>query len=330
MEIPASPPSGLDSHQYLKLALKYHLMGNFRQSLKAGRLALECEQEDLEGTPLQNLNSEDLDWIKKLVTGIDDSLGIGSQLWSVSRSVLDDFKTHISNTNEKADEICSDKESLRVLKYAFEESIKGIASKASFWAVKLAHSAVLATHPSREVPEGLKKEDYLKLGNRYLSLYWPEQAKDAFLKVIELDPEGVSGEIAARALTTRLPKEPTPYFAVKKFIEAKRLSHLGESKDANRLYEDLIDEYPTFEWPIEASSQVLIQEGRIEEAIVLLKKLLKINSNYVAAHELLARAYAINGSILESQICLDKTSQLGYENEEVTSLRQVVSMLSRL
>ena len=330
MDIPPSPPNGLDSHQYLKLALQYHLMGKFRQALKAGRMALESESEQFVGTPLEYINKEDLERIKKLISGIDDGVGFGSQLWGASKSVYDEVVDKISNTNEKADEIVSDKESLRIFKYALEETMKGIAKKAGFFAIKLAHSAVLATHPSREVPDGLNKEEYFRLGNRYLALYWPEQAKDAFYKVLELDPHGVDGEIARRLIDTRLPKEPTPYYAVKKFIEARRLSNLGQSKDANLVYQELMQDYPDFEWPIEQAAIYAIQSAEIDYAIDILKNLLKSNPSYVSAHEHLARAYAITGSILESQICLDKTSQLGYENEEVTNLRQVVSMLSRL
>ena len=329
-QLPAKLPEGLNADEYLKLALKYHLLGDFSRSIKAGRKALDREEEDLIGSSLAYMQEKDFIRAKKFFEKVDDSLTFTTRAFGLSKSIFSLFLDQIRHSNEKTDEFISEKELLRVFKYAVEKLFQEATSKMGMFTLKVAHAAVLATHPSREVPEGLKKEEYMRLGKRYLSLYWPDQAKDSFRFVIDLDGKGKLAEAARVYISTRLPKDPTPYLAVKRFIEARRLSNLGEAEAAIAEYESLINDYPNFEWPLEQASIHHINKFNVDYAVELLLKILDYNPKYVGAYQQLARAYALQGAILESQIALDKAISLGLNSHEVANLRQVVSMLSKL
>ena len=329
MVLPESPPKGLSPRSYCRMALQYHLMGNARPAIKAGRLALEGDRDDFAGTPFENLTEADFSLLRRLLENLDEGVSFTGRFLGGSRLFLSGLKCRLMDGGDRADAFLENIPLLSSLRYGVEEFINLLLGGAVASAGNLCHSVIVATHPSREIPEGLSAKEYLKLGKRYLSLHWPEQARDAFTKVIELSSDEAGLE-AERLVSTRLPANPVPYLAVKRFIEARRKASLGRVAEARRAYEAIAGDYSDFEWPREQLAHILIQQGMVEEAIEALNELVTANPGYAPAYELLARAHAIKGEIFESQTALDRATVLAFNPDEISVLRQLITVISRL
>ncbi|MEZ4543017.1 MAG: hypothetical protein R3C24_03845 [Cyanobacteriota/Melainabacteria group bacterium] len=330
MVLPESPPAGLSPRSYCKLALQYHLMGNVRQSIKAGRLALAGDKEDFDGTPLENISESDLSLLRKILDNLDEGVSFSADFMGGARRLLLDLGFRIQETNERADQWLAPHQFFRILKFGVEESARLLGEKAGATFSTLVHSVIVATQPSRDVPSGLKAGDYLVLGKRYLALFWPEQARDALEHVLELVPSGPEREQAEKLLLTKVPLHPVPYLAVKRFINARRLASLGRGREAREAYRLLVEDYPEFEWALEQYAIQRIQDGEVEEALDLLDRILASNEGYVSAYLHKARAHAIKGEVFESQTALDRATRLDPGWEEISVLRQTVAMMARL
>lgn len=330
MVLPESPPAGLSPRSYCKLALQYHLMGNVRQCIKAGRLALAGDKDDFDGTPLENISEADLGLLRKLLDSLDEGVSFSAEFMGGTRRIFRDLGFRIQETNERADQLLAPHQFFRILKFGMEESARMLGEKAGATLSTLVHSVIVATHPSREVPQGLKAIDYLGLGKRYLALFWPEQARDALAQVLELVSSGPEREAAEKLLLTKVPLHPVPYLAVKRFIDARRLSSLGRGREAREAFRLLVEDYPEFEWALEQYAIQRIQDGEVEEALDLLEKIVSSNPDYVSAYLHKARAHAIKGDVFESQTALDRATRLDPAWEEISILRQTVAMMARL
>jgi len=305
-------------------------MGNVRQCIKAGRLALAGDKDDFDGTPLENISEADLGFLRKLLDNLDEGVSFSAEFMGGTRRILRDFGFRIQETNERADQLLAPHQFFRILKFGVEESARLLGEKAGATLSTLVHSVIVATHPSREVPQGLKAIDYLGLGKRYLALFWPEQARDALAQVLELVSSGPEREAAEKLLLTKVPLHPVPYLAVKRFIDARRLSSLGRGKEAREAYRLLVEDYPEFEWALEQYAIQRIQDGEVEEALDLLERIVSINPGYISAYLHKARAHAIKGDVFESQTALDRATRLDPAWEEISILRQTVAMMARL
>lgn len=94
----------------------------------------------------------------------------------------------------------------------------------------------------------------------------------------------VTGVKAERFLKHNWPKLPVSHQIVKKHTDAVKAS---DSLESSRLWRECIKECPTFEHPYHGLGQQLLKQGRPEGEAVL-KKALKINSDYVRPYIRLA------------------------------------------
>src|ERR1700722_17370107 len=109
---------------------------------------------------------------------------------------------------------------------------------------------------------------------------WTEQARDALLLANEIDPTEV-GPRALRYLKTKIPRHPVPHHAVQKNIEGYSQFLRGDVSGAMKTFEELVDQYPDFEWPYGNLGAVYIKQGKLSNAQSILNKALDINESYL-------------------------------------------------
>ena len=176
--------------------------------------------------------------------------------------------------------------------------------------------------PAREVPEGLTAEEYLKLGQEYIKIGWTEQARDALQMSVDfaaVDEDGFKiSESAIKLLRSKLPRFPVPLYAEQKNIEGWNLLSTGNTAEAKQIFEDLIDEYPDFEWPYGNLSVLFLQSGDTQKAINLLKSALDVNKFYVQGWLHMATARGLELNFDAARKCVDEA--LAIDPNEVAAL----------
>lgn len=176
--------------------------------------------------------------------------------------------------------------------------------------------------PAREVPEGLTAEQYLKLGQEYIKIGWTEQARDALQLSLDIaggEEDGIkTAESAIKLLRSKLPRFPVPLYAEQKNIEGWNLLSTGSTAEARRIFEELIDEYPDFEWPYGNLSVLFLQSGETEKAIDLLKAALSVNKFYVQGWLHMATARGLELNFDAARKCVNEA--LAIDPDEVAAL----------
>ncbi len=180
--------------------------------------------------------------------------------------------------------------------------------------------------PAREVPEGLTAEQYLRLGQEYIKIGWTEQARDALQMAIDFagsggnhnDDETRISESAIKLLRSKLPRFPVPLYAEQRNIEGWNLLSTGNTAEAKQIFEDLIDEYPDFEWPYGNLSVLLLQAGETEKAINLLASALNVNKFYVQGWLHMATARGLELNFDAARKCVNEA--LAIDPTEVAAL----------
>lgn len=327
---PRNVPDHLQPSDYCRLAIQYYLMGWTRQTVKAGRLALQSQPSDLAGTPLGELSEEDYSRFRLMVEGLDTGVSIGEQVFGVSKTFADFVQDGVDATSAIAEELVKDNKALRLVKFGLEEGIRQLTNGAQNLFAQALEQAVKVTQPPKPVPEGLTAQGYLDLARQYLILGWTEQARDSLLKVRELEQDNPKGALAWTLLRTQLPREPLPFLAEESLAEARRLVTLGQEDKARLTLEELIVRYPEIELPYCVLACHELKLGKLEKAQKLLSKAVELNPNYINTWLQLSRVHAIGGSILEAQRCLDRATDLDPDDFSIPHLRQLISILARL
>jgi len=322
---PREVPKGLPAAEYFKLSIRYLIMGWTRNALRSGRIGLDCDREQIAGTPLAEMTPSDYQFFARLVEGLDNGVSFSESLVRFSRAMLDSARESVR------DSVRSEENNvLKLIRFGFEESFKGFSKTASDACVRAAEAVFKYALPQRELPQALSVQEYLSLGQRYLNLYWSEQARDAFEKVIEISPDSAEGQSARRLIRTRLPREPVPYLAIQGYNEARRASFAGSTAEAIDTLQSLIDSYPSFEWPHTLLAEIYIRQARLFEAGELVEQAVALNPSHVSCWILKAKLAAINGQVMDAQSALDRACDLDSEDGSIAYLRQLVSMMSRL
>ncbi len=142
--------------------------------------------------------------------------------------------------------------------------------------------------PPKEVPANLTAEKYYELGKRYKIAGWTEQGRKSLRMAMELSPDGV-GKKAESYLNAYLPVNEVSQEAITKNIMGVNLIMVYKDGAINT-FNELIRDYPGFEWPYGNLGSVYVKDGKIAEGKALLKKALEINPHYVNAWLHLAEA----------------------------------------
>jgi len=183
-----------------------------------------------------------------------------------------------------------------------------------------------AEPPPRELPEDLTAEEYWQLAVRYKQVGWTEQARDALTTAIELDGDGPVGIKSRSFLRSKIPRYPVPLMAEQLNIQGYNQMFVNEN-EAQRMFENLVKDYPDFEWPYGNLGSLLIKRGRLETAQELLVKAVQINPYYINGWLHLSRVYAIQENFSAAEDCLQRVTAIDASDPNWKGIRDLVEQL---
>ncbi len=183
-----------------------------------------------------------------------------------------------------------------------------------------------AEPPPRELPEDLTAEEYWQLAVRYKQVGWTEQARDALTTAIELDGDGPVGIKARSFLRSKIPRYPVPLMAEQLNIQGYNQMFVNEN-EAQRMFENLVKDYPDFEWPYGNLGSLLIKRGRLENAQELLIKAVQINPYYINGWLHLSRVYAIQENFGAAEDCLQRVTAIDASDPNWKGISDLVDQL---
>jgi len=185
--------------------------------------------------------------------------------------------------------------------------------------------------PPRDVPEGLTPDQYYKLGIQYKSMGWTEQSRDAMTLAVETGVESRADAdvvLSARVfLKTKIPRFPVPLLAEQKNIEGFNLMATGDAAGAKQTFEELIREFPDFEWPYGNLSVLYLQEGKTDRAKELLKIALDINPDYVNGWLHMATARGLDLDFDGANQCVTRALDSDPTDPAALAMKEALSKL---
>jgi predicted nucleic acid-binding protein len=164
--------------------------------------------------------------------------------------------------------------------------------------------------PPYVVPENLSAKQYYTLGVKYKDVGWTEQSRDALNRAIALDLTGEFGVKAKRYMNTKLPRNKVPNQAVERNIQAFNYMASGNLDQAKESFEDLISQYPHFEWPYSNLAAIYVQEKNPAKAKKLVEDALAINPDYVNAWMRLADIAELENDQVSAAAHVEKAFEL--------------------
>ncbi len=179
----------------------------------------------------------------------------------------------------------------------------------------------------RDVPEGLTAPDYYRLAHQYKRVGWIEQARDSSNLASELGAETDIGKAARLFLKTKLPKYPVPLLAEQLYIEGFNQLATGYIDESKAIFEELIKDYPDFEWGYGQLAVLYIQEGDNGKARELLKIALDINPDYVNGWLHMAQADGLELDFEGAKYCVGMALKSDPTDELAIALKQELAKL---
>ncbi len=183
-----------------------------------------------------------------------------------------------------------------------------------------------AEPPPRELPEDLTAEEYWQLAVRYKQVGWTEQARDALTTAIEIDGDGPVGIKSRSFLRSKIPRYPVPLMAEQLNIQGYNQMFVNEN-EAQRMFENLVKDYPDFEWPYGNLGSLLIKRGHLENAQELLIRAVQINPYYINGWLHLSRVYAIQENFIAAEDCLQRVTAIDASDPNWKGIRDLVEQL---
>ncbi len=268
---------------------------------------------------LQQLTIEAVDKSDKRT---DSKAGLGSEAGSDSGSDIKSKAGAVPGAGEDEDEPLT----------AMKDQLLSIGlseAEAQEYVRKLRQALAEMTQaepPPRELPEDLTAEEYWQLAVRYKQVGWTEQARDALTTAIELDGDGPVGIKARSFLRSKIPRYPVPLMAEQLNIQGYNQMFVNEN-EAQRMFENLVKDYPDFEWPYGNLGSLLIKRGRLETAQELLVKAVQINPYYINGWLHLSRVYAIQENFSAAEDCLQRVTAIDASDPNWKGIRDLVEQL---
>lgn len=181
--------------------------------------------------------------------------------------------------------------------------------------------------PPREVPEGLSAQEYYKLGVQYKSMGWTEQARDALNFALEDNSDAETTASAKRFLRTKIPRFPVPLLAEQKNIEGFNLMATGDVVAARSTFEELIAQFPDFEWPYGNLAVLCLHDGQIPKAKDLLEQALEINPDYVNGWLHMATAKGLELDLDGARKCVERALESDPTDTAAKAMRDALNEL---
>lgn len=343
---PEEVPENLSAHEYQRLVALYTLMGRHNHAAKAfsklsqtdaARLPEAGEAGTEQVATDKAVGGDGANFAQALMKLLQqltreevekNSDGQGMHQRPGAGAGADDMKSGAINSRDMtSDDLKADDPLKAMLQQLL--SIGLSEAEAQEYVQKLKRALADMTHPEpppRELPEDLSAEEYWQLAVRYKQVGWTEQARDALTAAIEIDGEGEVGIKARCFLRSKIPRHPVPLMAEQLNIQGYNQMFVNEL-EAQKIFEQLVDEYADFEWPYGNLGSLLIKRGRLEEAEDLLMRAVEINPYYINGWLHLSRVHAIKGDFEQAEECLERVIAIDASDPNWKGIRDLINQL---
>lgn len=183
-------------------------------------------------------------------------------------------------------------------------------------------------YPVEGLPENLSAQELYELGLKYRLAGWVGVAREALQRASDLDKTGRLGSKARKVLRTQLPRVEVPRPAEEKNIEAYNLMQ-SNREEAKKVFQELMNTYPDFEWPFSNSARIKLAEGDISGAKSIVKYLLQVNPELLSAIDLMIRISIAEKDLDQALTYLDRALELYPHEEEFKQLKLAIKLQSQ-
>lgn len=312
---PKEVPAGLAARDYLKLQYRYLFLGWYKQSTKAMRLAIA-------GSPDPNSSAEGQKRAQIALSVLESTFFLKDTAEGISDTVNSLIDYGITQADQALDKFAAIKSAKDSMKGVFS-TVKSLA-RDSF--DKVMEDLVLPGIglPTKEIPQGLSQAQYLSMALQYERLGLPEQLRKCLEQCRKVAPASADGYKAIRFLRTKAPVKTVPLDASRRNMEARQLQMVGKEELARGTLEDLVRDYPEFEWPYVGLSRLVLFDGEIERAERLAKKATELNPSYINAWLGLATIHIIHWNIDKANKCVETANSLDSEDKGCRSFKHLL------
>ncbi|MBI1271824.1 tetratricopeptide repeat protein [bacterium] len=183
-------------------------------------------------------------------------------------------------------------------------------------------------YPVEGLPENLSAQELYELGLKYRLAGWVGVAREALQRASDLDKTGRLGSKARKVLRTQLPRVEVPRPAEERNIEAYNLMQ-SDREEAKKVFQELMNAYPDFEWPFSNSARIKLAEGDIAGAKSIVRYLLQVNPELLSAIDLMIRISIAEKDLDQALTYLDRALELYPHEEEFKQLKLAIKLQSQ-
>ncbi len=317
---PKEVPQDLQHPEYFKLRMRYETLGWPKQLATCVRLIVEKAPSNPE--VLTEENQRRLTLLMK-----------GAEQLIFATELQNEFFNTTSNligiTLSKADQLTEKFESVKQAK-------SGILSAFSVFSKTIQDTvdSTLEKHlmpalgmPLDEIPQGKTPDEYLSIAERYEKIGLAEPTRRILKHIRTTFPDSRAAITASLRLKTRVPVHEIKQDAQRKYLHAVRdglLTNRTASKDA---YEELLREYPEFEWPYANLSCIVLKEGDLARATDLVNRAITINQASLRAWACMARINLVEWKLDLLKKSADKMDKLEPGNSYVQAYNAILEFI---
>jgi len=283
-------PEGLSDQEYRRLSILYLIMGRRELATQANQKCVHANLGD------ESFNDLSVD--KKVALSAE----VGQDFALKLLKICEESKDNRDGLPEKL------KAALEPLKGIVDDETLEQMAKAAANSINLAYTE---PPPPRNVPVGLTADEYYKLGQKYKDLGWTELAREALTLAIDKDKAGTVGASALQYLRTRVPRYPVPLMAEQLNIQGYNLMESAkDDRAAKKIFLELIEKYPTFEWPYGNVGSIYLRAGDLSPAEDHYAEAVKINPFYSNGWLGLGRVHTLRSKFSEAKGCVNKAAEI--------------------
>ena len=316
---PKSVPEDLPVEEYMKLRIRYETLGWMSQLTKCARLIID------KAPPNPAYSEEKLKVISGFLRGAEQLI-FATEL----RSELLDMTGNLVGLGlSKADQLTEKFEGVQKAKTGFLSALSVIGDTVQSKVDDALERHVLPAIglPVDDIPPGKTPEEYLDLADKYSKLGLAEPTRNVLKHLIKTFPDSPAALSASRRLRTRVPLNKVTQAAQRRYLHAVRDSLIANRSTAKDAYQDLIRDFPDFEWPYINLSAVVLKDGDLESATALANKALAINQASLRGWANMARIHLVEWKLDLLRQNTEKMEQLEPGNDFAQVYRSIIEFI---
>ncbi|MBX9694918.1 MAG: hypothetical protein K2Z81_21195 [Cyanobacteria bacterium] len=317
---PKEVPQDLAHPEYFKLRMRYETLGWPKQLATCVRLIVE------KAPPSPEILTEENQRRLTLLMKGAEQLIFATELQNELVNATSNF---IGLGLSKADQLTEKFEPMKQAKSgimsAFSVFTKTVQDTVDSTLEK--HVMPALGMPLDEIPPGKTPEEYLTIAERYEKIGLAEPTRKILKHIRASFPDSRAAITASLRLKTRVPIQEVKQDAQRIYLHAVRdglLTNRVASKDA---YEELLRDYPEFEWPYANLSCIVLKEGDLERATDLVNKALSINQASLRAWSCMARINLVEWKLDLLKRNAEKMDKLEPGNSYVQAYNGIIEFI---